>query len=224
MANKRRLAFLGCGLVICLLMVAIGGGCTLRAGQHPSTLSYKLPTKLTISMGETLQGTDIRYERMSEEGAYLRIKGQEALKRQGDSVDWSGQPLPGVSVDLKLRVAWHTEEALHLVGTAKIKMSNVAPRSAEITTSSPLKYTGPVAYSLAKGAVIPGSAITFEGRSEDGAKLGGIGGYPYRKGGDSIFWEGKLTDDVNIRLELRVVQFDDKGMRTAGIVTLWLGN
>jgi hypothetical protein len=212
-------------LAIALLAaMVLSDGCTLRAKQHPASMTYDLPTKLTVNMGETIPGTDIRYERMSDQGAYVRIKGQEALKRTGDSLDWSGQPMAGVTLDLKLRVAVFNEDALHLVGTAKIKLDNVAPRVAPISTNSPLEFTGPVAYSIGKGAVLPGSTLTYLGRSNEGAQLGGSDEYPYRKGGDSIYWEGKLSDQVNIRGELRVVQYDDRVLRTAGLVTIWLGN
>jgi len=211
------LVLLGCGL--------LASGCTLRAKEHPSEMSYSLPTTINVGIGETVPGTDIRFERSTEDGAYVRIKGQEALKRSGDSLNWKGEPLPGVDLTLKLRVAWQNEDAMQLVGTAKIEMSEVAPRIATISKDSELKFTGPVAYSLGKGAVIPGTTLTYEGRDdEDGAELGGLDEYPFRQVGDSIYWQGKLRDDINIRLELRVLQFDDRTLRAGGLVTLWLGN
>ncbi|MCD6520600.1 MAG: hypothetical protein J7M05_11830 [Anaerolineae bacterium] len=198
-------------------------GCMLKPGREPSTLTYKLPTKITVAAGEALPGTDIRYEYMDEKGAHILINGQEAIKRKGDSLDWRGSPVPGVSVDLSLRVVWYTEEELYLVGTAKVVIQEVNPRAGGVRTSSPIKYSGPVVYNLAKGAKIPGSTVSFEGQTEEGAKLGGIEGYPYRKVGDSIFWEGQLRDDVYIRLDVRVIQFDERGLRVGGLVTLWLG-
>lgn len=199
-------------------------GCLLRPGKQPSRLTYKLPTKLTVAVGETLPGTDIRYDHLTERGAIVLIEGQEALKRKGDSLDWRGSLLPGVSLDLGLRVAWHTEDELHLVGMAKVVIEDAQPRAATISTSSPIKYSGPVVYGLAKGAAIPGSTVTYDGESDEGVKLGGIQGYPYRRVGDSIFWEGLLRDDVYIRLDVRVLQFDSKGLRVGGLATLWLGS
>ena len=199
------------------------GGCLLRPGNESSDLTYRLPTKLTIAAGHALPGTDIRYDHMNEKGAHVLYRGQQALKRKGDSLDWRGSPLPGVSVDLRLRVVWYTEEELHLVGTAKIVIDDVQPRAATISTSSPIKYGGPVVYGLAKGAALPGSGVTFEGATEEGLKLGGIDGYPYRKVGDSIFWEGSLRDGVYIRLDVRTLQFNDKSLRVGGLVTLWIG-
>lgn len=213
------------GLLVCVSLVALlAVGCLLKPGKTPSRLTYKLPTKLTIAAGDVLPGTGVRYERMSEKGAYVLIKGQEALKRKGDSLDWSGSPVAGVSVDLKLRVVWYTETELHLVGTAKIVIEDIKPRQMDISTSSPITYAGPVAYGLAKGASIPGTAMTFEGETDEGARLGGLGGYPYRKVGDSIFWEGALRDGVYIRLDVRALQFDEKSLRVGGLVTLWIGS
>ena len=215
---KRRAVLVALALVVLLL-----GGCLRKATTQPEEITYQLPTKITVGIGQVVPGTDIRYDRLAEQGAYLTIQGQEALKRKGDSLEWSGNPSAGVAVDLSLRVVWFTESEIHLAGTAKIVVDGVSPREGAIATTSEIKYTGPVAYGLAKGAVLPGSSLTYEGESDDGAKLGGLSGYPYRRAGDSIFWEGTLRDGVSIRIDVRVVQYDAKGLRVGGLVTLWIG-
>lgn len=214
-------AFIGISAIVLLSAVGCLPG---QANQPPDRLIYKLPTALTIHVGAALPGTEIRYERMGEEGAEVTIKGQQALKRKGDSLDWSGSPVPGVSVDLRQRVAWYTEEDLHLVGTAKIVVDGVKPQATTHSSTSPIKYTGPVVYSVTKGKSIPGSTVIFEDQGPDGVKLGGIQGYPYRKAGDSIFWEGTLREGVHIRLDVRVLQFDARALRVGGLVTLWIGS
>lgn len=208
-----------CACLVILSMV----GCLLKPGSEPSDLTYKLPTTLTIHAGEALPGTDITYEYMSEKGAHMVIEDQEALKRKGDSLDWKGTPLPGVSVDLKLRIVWYTEEDLHAVGTVKITITDVHPQATVIPKSSPIKYGGPVVYGLAKGATMPGSTLTFEGTTDEGVRLGSIEGYPYRKVGDSILWEGMLIDGIYISLDVRILQFDEKSLRVGGLATLWIG-
>jgi hypothetical protein len=218
MIKPRRWACVG----IMALSVLLVTGCLLRPA-NPNQITYRLPTQITVAVGHEIPGTTIRFESMGEQGAYLRIQGQQALKRKGDSVNWKGNPLPGVAVELKLRVAWYTAEELYLVGTAKVVVDEIHPQMAKIETLSPIKYSGPVIYNVNKGATIPGATWTYEGRTEEGAKLGGIEGYPYRAVGDSIFWEGKLRERVYIRLDLRALQFDDKGLRVGGIVTVWLG-
>lgn len=211
-------------ICLCILLLPSLSACTIKATEHPDQLTYRLPTTLTIAVGQTLPGTDIRYQRMSDKGAHVLIKGQEAIKRQGDSLDWRGQPLPGVDVDLQLRILWYNEQELRVVGTAKVVIKGVQPRPAVITTSAPMHYTGPVFYSLARGAVLPGSTLTYGAKTEEGVKLGGIEGYPFRQVGDSISWEGVLREDVYLRLDLRVLQFDERGLRVLGIVNLWLGH
>ncbi len=224
MADRRtwpKRAFLWIGLVLAMVVVV---GCLRKRGRGSSTLTYRLPTKLSVTAGSTIPGTDIRYEGMTKDGARVIIEGQPALKRSGDSLDWSGSPLDGVEVDLKLRVAWVTEDELHLLGTAKVVIEEASPRTEPIVTSSPIKYAGPVAYGVGKEAAIPGSPLTYEGETAEGARLGGMEEYPYRKTGDSILWEGTLRDHVYARLDVRVLQFDNKGLRVGGLVTLWIGS
>ncbi len=131
---------------------------------------------------------------MSDQGAYVTINGQQALKRLGDSLDWSGSLGSGVTADLKLRVVLYNESELRLVGTAKIVIDGVSSKQGSIPTSSVIEFSGPVAYGLAKGAFLPGTTLTYMGHSSDGAQMGGVEGYAYRKVGDSIFWEGSLRD------------------------------
>ncbi|MHB0857482.1 MAG: hypothetical protein ACYC5M_07915 [Anaerolineae bacterium] len=207
--------------IVALLFTLVG--CIGKPVQPGGALTYTLPTAMTIQVGQELLRTGIRYERMSEEGAYLRIGGQDALKRKGDSVDWKGSPMAGVGVDLGMRVLWYTEEAVHLAGTATLDVEGANPRPGGATTTSAMSFTGPVAYAVGTGANIPGSTLRYEGVAEEGARLSGVDGYPYRKVGDSILWEGVLRDQVSLRLELRVVQFDAQGLRVAGVATVWIG-
>jgi len=224
MLQKRRSRWFALSACVCIMVLLITAGCLRKPGKQPSTLTYRLPTTLTVAAGASLPGTDIKYDHMDDEGAHLLIGGQQALKRKGDSLDWAGEPVSGVSVDLKLRIVWYTETELRLAGTVKIKVEDAKPEMKAVTTSSPIKYGGAVVYGLAKDAAIPGTTVTFKGAADEGAELGGISGYPYRKVGDSILWEGKLRDNVYIRLAVRVLQFDEKGLRVGGLVTLWLGS
>lgn len=220
----RRLKFFVFLIFVCFIAPLALAGCLRRSQKQPNPLTYNLPTKLTVAAGEKLPGTDITYEYRDDDGAHLIIEGQKALKRKGDSLAASFSPRPGASVELELRVAWFTDQELHLVGTAKSTIEDVNPVPGAISTSAPIHFSGPVAYGVAKGAVIPGSTIVFEGKTDEGAKLGGIEGYPYRKAGDSIFWEGSLRENIYARLNLRVLQSSDSGLRVGGMVTLWFGS
>ncbi|HHX64114.1 MAG TPA: hypothetical protein GX702_04400 [Chloroflexi bacterium] len=213
-------------VAILLAALILVTGCIpgARNRVQPGSLLYNLPTTITISRGETLPGTSVRYDGMDDRGARVIIDGQTALKRRGDSLDWDGEPVPGVPVELRMRVIWYTEDQLHLVGTGRIEVHDAQPRVGTISTSSPISYSGPVAYSVDRGSRIPGTIISYEGHSEEGVRIGGIEGYPYRRLGDSIFWEGRLRDGVYIRIDVRVVQYDDRALRVVGPVTLWLGS
>ena len=205
------------------IAILIGlAGCLARPGRS-SRLTYQLATALSVPVGQELPPTGIRYDRMGDRGAYVIINGQQALKKKGDSLSWSGTPREGVSLTLKQRVLWYTEDELHLVGTAKVVIDDTLPSAGPIATTSPVKYSGPVAYGVKKGSTIPGSSLTYLGQTDDGAELGGLSEYPYRMVGDSIVWEGMLRPGVYSRLDLRVVQFDDRALRVGGIVTLWIG-
>lgn len=205
------------------LLLGVCGACLRRPGQESTEITYNLPTAMTVALGDSLPGTDICYQGMTEEGVRVTIGGQEALKRKGDSLDWKGELAPDIQADLDLRVVWFTEQEMHVAGTVKVEIEGIEPQATPIDTDAyPIEYTGPVAYGLAKDAKVPGSLITYEEHTEEGAKLGGTGGYPYRQTGDSVFWEGKLRDDVLIKLDLRVVQYDERGLRLAGLVHVWI--
>ena len=73
-----------------------------------------------------------------------------------------------------------------------------------------------------KGKTIPGTTITYDGKTPDGAKLGGIEGYAFRKEADSIAWFGKLSDNCFLQLDLRLVVYTDSAMQVTGTATLYL--
>ena len=208
------------GVLLTSLLLA---GCLPGAGSSASRLTYTLPTTLTVKAGQELPGTEIVYERMSGDSAQLRIKGQTALKRRGDSVSWKGLWRDGVTGDLALRVVHYSEEELRLAGTVKVVVEGVDPQRGVPRTSSPLHFAGPVAYSVSKGKGLPGTTFAYLGHAEDGAELGGLNEYPFRKAGDSIVWEGRLRPGVYLKLDVRAVQYDDRALRVAGLASLWIG-
>ncbi len=205
-----------------LVLSPVLGGCLTRVGATPDRLSYNLPAAFTIERGSALLDTGIVYEASGEDGVYLLIDGQRALKRRGDSIQWQGSPVSGTEMDLDLRILWYTDEQMHLVGRASIIVLDVNPQTGVMDTTSELSFTGPVAYGIPHGGYLPGTTLTYEGETEQGAELGGLyNEYPYRQIGDSIIWEGRLRDGVYMRVELRTVQFGDNALRVAGIATLW---
>ena len=196
-------------------------GCVQRS-SNTDTLTYRLPTAFTVSMGDTLPGTNIQYVSEDDTGVHFSIGGQDALKRKGDSLDWEGEPVAGVDAELSLRIIWYTAEEVYVAGTGKLVVADVAPATADVAEDAEIKYSGPMTYSVRKGDQIPGSLVTYEGQSDEGAQFSGAGDYPYRKAGDSVFWEGQLRNGVSIRLDLRVVQYSENRATLAGLVTLWV--
>jgi len=181
-----------------------------------------MPTTLTVSVGQTIAGTDITYLDYSEQGARFLVEGQPAPKRTGDSLRWSGEQAPGAQVELKLRLAHANATSARFVGTADITLSDILPGSGPANATAPIHYSGPVAYTIGRGKVVPGTTITYVGPAAEGAQLGGLAEYPYRRTGDSIVWEGRISNSASLRLEARVVEFDEHNLRVAGLVTIWL--
>lgn len=205
-----------------LLLVGVLS-CGPGSKEGPVELTYTAPVEISVKAGENLPGMGIRYVGQTEKGAEVLIAGQHAFKQKGDSLDWKGEPVEGVSVDLSLRTLWFTKDTLHLVGTGKVVVRQPNPQPAFIQTDSPLKFTNaPVTYGVARNGYIPGTTIEYLGKEEEGAHLGGIDGYPYRKGADSILWEGKLKEKVYLRLNVRVLYIGENSLRVGGTADIWI--
>lgn len=200
-------------LVACARQTSTGG------------LEYSMTFERDIPVGKTLPGTDIKYIGTTDQGAQVSISGQVALKRSLDSLDWHGTPASGVKVDYSLRVLTYNADSIKVGGTAKIAISNPSPKAVPATAipKDPLSFKGLlVTYEVQKGKTVPGTTITYDGKTPDGAKLGGTQEYPYRKVADSIAWVGQLADKTYLQLDLRVVFYDDNSLTLTGTPTLLL--
>ena len=203
-----------CG-VSCLLV-----GCLRQPNQELTELIYTAPVEIGLDPGDFIPGTEIRFEGLDDTSAVIFIGNQRAVKQKGDSLDWSGQPVVGTDVKLTLRIAWFTEVKLFLVGTARIQVEGPVPTVVNVPDDIPMTYHAPVAYGVAREALIPGTTVSYVGDAEEGAQLGGMEGYPFRKSGDSIVWEGKLRERVYLQMNARVVHFGADAMRVAGLATI----
>lgn len=197
-------------------------GCRSGSATAPGTIVYEGPQAYTLKPGDSLPGTDIRFAGQTGDGAEFRIGGQRAVKQKADSLSWSGQLADGVDLDLRLRIAWFTQDALYAAGTVKLTVTGVAPQPGAISDNTSLAYQAPVTYSVRKGDMVPGTTLSYEGQGEDGAQFGGIDGYAYRQAGDSLRWEGQLRPGVALRNDLRLVQYDAESARLVGIAHLWV--
>jgi hypothetical protein len=208
-----------------IVLIAMALSLAACSQQEPTGgMEYSTAFEHDIPVGKVLPGTDIKYIGKTDQGAQVSIGGQVALKRVFDSLTWSGEPAPGVKVDYNLRVISYDEDSLKAGGTAKIILSTIKPNAVAASTlpKNALTFKGPVTYNVPTGKIIPGTTITYDGKTPDGAKLGGIEGYPFRKEADSIAWTGQLADKVFLQLDLRTVFYSDNSLQVAGTATLYL--
>lgn len=192
--------------------------------QRPSEgqLIYAGPTEQGIAVGDFVPGTNIQYVGMTEDSIEVLIGEQKATKKKGDSLDWDGHPLPGVTLNLKQRIVWFTADKMHVAGTARLAIDEPHPEAMPFREEPPVLYKLPAGYTVQRGEAIPGTTILYLGSTDDGAELGGLEGYPYRKIADSIAWTGRLMDGVYLDTTLRVVLYNDAQLQVAGLATIGL--
>ena len=217
---RRRLFF--AAPILLILVAASTMSCLPWQRPSGDELVYSGPTERGVVAGEALPGTDIVYAGLEDDEADVRIAGQKALKRKGDSLDWDGHPLPGVTLNLKQRIVWYTEDTLHAAGTARLAVDAPQPAEAYFPANPPVLYKLPVTYNVRPGEAIPGTTLVYVGSDNSGAELSGIDGYPYRKIADSITWEGRLRDGVYLDMNLRVVFFNESMLQLAGLASIGL--
>jgi hypothetical protein len=210
------------GTLIAALIALSVAAC---AQQLPTgAMEYSTAFERNIPAGQTLPGTDIKYIGKTDQGAQMSIGGQTAIKRMLDSLTWHGDVAPGINVDYGLRVITFDSQSLEAGGTAKVIITSVKPQAASPSSlpQDALTFRGVVSYNVPKGKTIPGTTISYLGKTPDGAQLGGIEGYAFRQEADSILWTGQLADKVFLGLDLRVVLFTDTSLRTTGTATLYI--
>jgi len=204
----------------CMVMLALAA-CD---GKSQDELSYTAPFEIGVTAGNFLPGTELQYVGLTPDNrAEVSIKGQRALKQKADSLSWEGEIGQGVWLELDLRVLWYDEATLHVGGTAQVTVSGIHSLADGLPQEAPLTLgNAPVAYTVKKGERIPGTLLTYQGKTDEGAQLGGTDDYPFRKGGDSIVWNGRIKDNVWLRLDVRLGVYTDATMAVAGLASLWI--
>jgi hypothetical protein len=211
-----------CVALLALLLGLLGGGALGGVGEE-GELRYIAPFEHRMAPGETLPGTEIQYLSKEADGARVRIGTEEAVRKVGDSLDWQAEPLDGVEVDWTLRLAPFSQEDMRVIGTVTVTVRDANPVQGEADTQSALHYTAPVTVNAKRDQPLAGTTITYLGSTEEGAHLGNVEGYAYRKVADSITWEGRLKERLHMRLSSRVVFYTDDNLQVAGTVALWIG-
>lgn len=210
-------------LVVLGLLLFFLPACQRKPKGGPLELLYTAPFEAGIEQGFDLPGTGVHYVGLSDKGAEILIDDQTAFKQKGDSLDWKGTPVDGVDLGLTLRILWFTEETLYVGGTAQVTVRDPMPEAASIPAEVPVKFSNaPVTYRVEKDDDIPGTLVKYVSKQEEGIELSGVEGYPYRKFGDSIIWEGKLKEKVFLQLNVRVIFIAEDFISVAGTATLLL--
>lgn len=209
-------------LAVIGLLLSFLPTCQRKPPGGPLELLYTAPFETGVEKGSNLLGTGIRYVGLSDKGAEILIDDQTAFKQKGDSLDWKGSPVENVDLSLSLRVLWFTEQTLYVAGTASATVRGPTPEAASVP-AVPVKYSNaPVTYRVKKGDYIPGTLVKYVSKQEEGIELSGVEGYPYRKLGDSIVWEGKLREKVFLQLNVRVIFIAEGFIRVAGTANILL--
>lgn len=221
-----------------LLEAALIAGCSIpllgkrdkpMATPPPEDIvSLKLPLyQATLSPGETVPESQIRYIGREESTYLVTIDGTDARKRVGDSLNWRGTIAPGVSAVYKLRILpTFSDSELLTLGSVEINILNPKPveildPGADASATIHLENVE-IDYTVGLGSAIPGTPYVFEGKTDDGAIFNGLDDYPYRDLGDSLLWNGRLRGNVTVRYDMRVASIKEEEVRLLGIGELWI--
>lgn len=209
-------------LLLSAAILTVFVGCEPRRGAD-NELVFTGPVEIGTTVGSRLPGTDLEVRAVADDAAQILIDGQIATKKSGDSLDWRGALDFNVDLDLALRILWIADDIVQTAGTAKLTVESPRPEAMPVQSISTIQYALPVSYSVRAGQRIPGTTITYVGKDiEKGAEFSGIEGYPFRKIADSLTWEGRLRDNVWVKLDLRVILFSDTTLQAGGVASIWV--
>ena len=195
-----------------------------------SLVTFEIPLyNTTLSPGEKVPATQLAY--LGREGpAYkVTIDGQEALKRVGDSFQWRGIIAPGVASRYNLRISpTFSQDNMLAIGSVELNIFNPVPTQLDnpaADSSADLNFSNiKVDHQVVPGGQVPGTSFIFEEMTVDGARFSGVDGYPFRSVGDSLFWSGRLRENVVANSEMRVVSLNEERIRLIGLAELWIDN
>jgi hypothetical protein len=214
--------------VLVLVTACISGGegeGTPPASPEPADnrVVFSAPYLAVLDEGETVEGAELQYLNKDDDGINVRIEGQEARRKVGDSFNWQGSPAEGVELDYKLRVLGVYVDVFQAWGWVDIVVLDPNPVEGELPDEAPLTYSAAVAsYEVGIGEVVPGTTYSYLGKTDKGAEFGGLEGYAYREIADSLDWSGQLRENVYVDLTMRVRSIDDDEVKLLGTATVWI--
>ncbi|MBI4788046.1 MAG: hypothetical protein HY782_13490 [Chloroflexi bacterium] len=105
------------------------------------------------------------------------------------------------------------------------RSANPLAPSTPSATASRLVYDAPVTLTIRNGALLPGTTIAYGGKTSTGAARVLIAGLDAAKQiGDTLDWQGAPAPNTNVKLNTRVISFDDKGVNLVGTAHIEVEN
>jgi hypothetical protein len=173
-------------------------------------VSYDGAVTISARTGEPIVGTSIVYQGKAPDGrAIMNIGGQQGLKSVADSVNWSGALVLFSLVDLRLRVVSYDENGMTLAGTIHIVVQEPNPTAGDLSVNRIAAFTFVASFTVARGGMIPGTTVSYVGARTGGAEFANLDQFPLRERGDSVVWQGHVRERVGLRVEQRVVDYND---------------
>jgi hypothetical protein len=198
----------------------------------PGSLYYSVPSfSYNLEPGSVVPGTRLEYVAPFGDGHEVRIDGQRAARQINESFRWDGIISQGVFARYNLRLT----SGLRLTGsqlaasgpveiyilnpepTALPTLDNLIPAHAYYFSNIPVGH-GPIP----PGGRIAGTTLVFEEITSQGVRLSGTDDYPYWGVGDTVYWSGRLRDNVFARFRMPITQVDERGVRLSGEAELWI--
>lgn len=181
------------------------------------------PYRAVLDEGESVPGAQLEYVSKDDDGIHVRIDGENAVKKVGDSFNWRGSPADGVELDYGLRVMGVYLDVFQAWGTVDIIVQNPFPIVSELPSEAPITFSAAVAsYTVEKGQQVPGTTYTYVGKTDKGAEFDGVEGYRFREIADSLDWSGQLRSNTFVDLTMRVKSIKEDEVELVGTATVWI--
>lgn len=191
-------------------------------------MTFTIPAyTYSLQPGDSVPGTQLQYVGKTGDLHDVKIDGEPAQKRVGDSFIWNGVVAPSVFAKYNLRLAPDFLGPLPVAGPVEVSVLNPLPTPLAAMPDWPnaIRYNNiVVAHNVPVGWTIPATTLVYDGVSTQGqvnsARLTGLTGHPLFALGDSITWIGTLKDNVAIRFTFRVINFSENSLQLGGTAEL----
>jgi hypothetical protein len=197
-----------------------------------STLYYNVRVfTYNLEPGSNVPGTRLEFVSSTGDSHQVRINGQDAVRQTNESFLWDGIVGQGVFANYRLRLAMTMglmRSQLVATGPVELYIFNPEPEAMPsldgmIPTRSLYYANIPVSYGpVPVGGRVPGTTLVFEELTGQGVRLSGTTGYPYWAIGDTVHWQGRLRENVFVRLRMPISQADERGLRLGGEAEIWV--